>query len=61
MKFLQANSNRSRKAQDLLAQICVEKNVDIVIIRTQYPDGARMVWYRNQLGIAAIWIPDPQS
>ena len=61
MIFLQANLNRSRTAQDLLAQISLEKNADIVIISEQHRDGARTSWYSDELGTAAIWIPDPQS
>ena len=36
MKVLQGNLNRSRTAQDLLTQICLEKNDDVVIVSEQY-------------------------
>ena len=61
MKILQANLNRSKAAQDLLAQIRLEKNADIIIISEQYRDGAGTGWYSDELGSTAIWIPDPQS
>ena len=52
--------NRSRTAQDLLAQICIEKDNDVVIVSEQYRDSTEAGWYRDVLGTAAIWILDTQ-
>ena len=41
--LIQDNLNRSRTAQDLLAQINLEKNANIVIISERYRDGAGAV------------------
>ena len=60
MKFLQAKLNRSRTAQNLLAQIRLEKNADIVIISQQYRDEAGTGWYHDEVGTTVIWILDPQ-
>ena len=58
IKVLQGNLNRSRTAQNLLAQICLEKNADVVIVSEQYRGSIEAGWYRDVLGTAAIWIPD---
>ncbi|XP_076549052.1 uncharacterized protein LOC143306153 [Osmia lignaria lignaria] len=52
--------NRSRTAHDLLTQLCLEKDADIVLISEQYRDRDGTGWHSDELGTAAIWIPDPR-
>ena len=54
IKVLQGNLNRSRTALDLLAQICLEKNADVVIVSEQYRDSTEAGWHLGVLGTAAI-------
>ncbi|XP_035723753.1 uncharacterized protein LOC118442357 [Vespa mandarinia] len=58
MRVLQGNLNRSRTAHHLLTQLCSEKKADIVLISEQYQDRTGVGWYADELGTAAIWIPD---
>ena len=58
---LQGNMHRSRAAHDLQVQICSEKNVDIMLVSEQYRDREGPGWYRDELGTAAIWVPDPRT
>jgi len=58
---LQSNLHRSRTVNDLLAQLVLERQVDLLIISEQYQDRAISSWYADTLGTAAIWIPDPNS
>ncbi|KAK2574827.1 hypothetical protein KPH14_013049, partial [Odynerus spinipes] len=41
-----------------LAQICSEKAADVVLISEQYRDRDGPGWYSDDLGTAAIWIPN---
>ncbi|XP_035736363.1 uncharacterized protein LOC118447923 [Vespa mandarinia] len=61
MGVLQGNLNRSRTAHHLLAKICSEKKADVVLISEQYQDREGVRWYADELGTAAIWIPDPSQ
>lgn len=58
-RILQANLNRSRVANDLLHQIAREKDADLLLISEQYVYGQTSPWYSDDLGTAAIWIPNP--
>ena len=58
MKVMQANLNRSKTAQDLMAQLTFEKMVDVWILSEQYKCDTGPGWYSDRLGTAAIWIPD---
>ena len=61
IKILQANLNRSKVANDLLHQIAREKDADLLLISEQYVYGQTSPWYSDDLGTAAIWIPNPGS
>ena len=60
VKVLQGNMHRSRLAHDLLTQIILEHNADIIIISEQYRNKDTPTWYSDNLGTAAIWVPDSQ-
>ncbi|XP_046815181.1 uncharacterized protein LOC124422574 [Vespa crabro] len=61
MRVLRGNLNRSRTAHHFLTQLCSEKKADIILISEQYRDRAGIGWYADELGTAAIWIPDPRQ
>lgn len=58
MKILQGNMHRSKTANDLLTQLCFEKNADLLIISEQYQQRDSSSWYADNLGTAAIWVLD---
>ena len=58
MKIMQGNLNRSRTATDLLEQLRREKNVDILILSEQHRDKDEEGWYSDNLGTAAIYVPE---
>lgn len=59
IRVMQANLNRSKTANELLYQLVYEKKSDLLIISEQYQDRQLPIWYSDDLGTAAIWIPDP--
>lgn len=59
--ILQANLNRSRTADNLLYQLVHEKRADVLLISEQYKNRQISAWYSDDLGTAAIWIPDQAS
>lgn len=59
--ILQANTNRSITANNLLHQLGYEKKADMLLISEQYKDYQSPSWYRDELGTAAIWIRDPSK
>ena len=59
IKILQGNLHRSKTANDLLAQLVLEKDADLLIISEQYQDRNSPTWFADTLGTAAIWIPNP--
>ena len=58
MKILQGNMHRSLLANCLLGQIVAEREIDIAILSKQYRDYSDGKWYEDQLGTAAIWLPN---
>ena len=48
--------NRSRRANDLVRQLCYEKEVDILAISEQYTNVNRTNWYTDNLGTSSIWV-----
>ena len=59
IKVLEGNLHRSKTANDLLAQLVLEKDTDLLIISEQYQDRNSPIWFADTLGTAAIWIPNP--
>lgn len=58
IKVLQGNIHRSRTANDLLKQFEFEMDIDIFILSEQYQDRDHHGWFSDNLGTAAIFIPD---
>lgn len=52
--------HRSKTATSLLAQLCVERSIDIVIVSEQYQQNNRANWFSDELGTAAIWVKNPR-
>ena len=59
--ILQGYIQRSMTAYNLLSQICSEKGADVVLVSKQYRNREGPGWYKDKLGDAAIWIPDPRN
>lgn len=59
--ILQAHLNRSKTANDLLTQIIYEKQADLLILSEQYQDRHSETWFKNTLGMAAIWVTNPTT
>ncbi|XP_053964176.1 uncharacterized protein LOC128867102 [Anastrepha ludens] len=49
--------HRSRTADALLAQIAIERELDVVIISEQYGRIAKGTWFEDEIVTAALWIP----
>lgn len=60
-RVLQGNMHRSRIADDLLYQLCHEKQFDLLLISEQYKDKDPACWYPDLTGTAAIWTLDPRK
>lgn len=58
MRILQGNIHRSRTADNLLAQLRLELKIDLLILSEQYKDRNGPGWYADNLGTAAIWVPE---
>lgn len=59
INILQANMQRSRIADLLLDQLARELEPDLLLISEQYKNRDPLSWYADELGTAAIWVPDP--
>lgn len=59
IKVLQVNLHRSRVADDLLAQIVQEKDIDVLMISEQYKNGNN--WYTDKTNTAAIWVANKKK
>ncbi|XP_037941657.1 uncharacterized protein LOC119674593 [Teleopsis dalmanni] len=57
MKVLQANIHRSKVADALLAQIVIERRIDLVLISEQYRKKESGTWIDDNTTSAAIWVP----
>ena len=55
MKIMQANLHRSKIADNLLAQLTLELEVDLLLISEQYKNTNKPGWYSDKLGTAAIY------
>ncbi|BES90458.1 Reverse transcriptase (RNA-dependent DNA polymerase) [Nesidiocoris tenuis] len=53
--------HRSRIADDLLVQMVHEKKIDMLILSEHYKDKEESNWYVDNLGTAALWIPQPST
>ena len=61
IKILQANTHRSKTADDLLSQLIYETGVNLLIISEQYKNKAIPGWYSDNLNTAAIYIPETNN
>ena len=59
INVLQGNLHRSKTANDLLAQLAMEKKAVILILSEQYKDVDSPTWYSDILGTAAIRVLNP--
>ena len=57
-QILQGNMNRSKNADCLLPQLAIEKGAELLLLSEQYKNKESPLWYTDQLGTAAIWVPN---
>lgn len=58
---MQGNIHRSKTAREILSQLCLERNIDLLIISEQYQNENNSNWFSDTLGTAAIWIKNPSK